>query len=517
MSERSTRPVRRLLSEDWQNALSDRLCRALAASIDTRGNVIPAAILSLLIVTVSCLISWRLGLPQMSIYGHDIFTMLDGSWRVLQGQIPHVDFYSAFGPVFYFVQAVGLSMSNYRVDGLVLSTALAGVLLGVWSFAIMRNRLSGMATVLGVAFVAFFWLAPFPIGEPYYMPSYAMQYNRLGYVLLFIIVVELFSSINKNLSRLDWGRFSTGIALASLLFMKANFFVMGAALVAGAYLIRVKKRRHAAFLVAGWLIVFGAIMVYFHGHLLPFWHDLRTAAGARQTRFDEIKDSIRTPIRNAATIVPILGLAVFAMLRRREPLTESLPCLKQPAFIALLILGADFILSLSNQQRFGFPLTDVAIILFIDQICRVEVKDRTDAYLGTVPALLLVLIATVLPGIMNTVNAWAIEVTMRKNTVISIAARVDAVPLADMVFDDHVDPVWGQSEANGHLLTTHVNDGLTLLRQNSGPRDRIACLCYANPFTYELLRPPIEGGRRLLRLRHQLYRTIPSHCRAYFG
>jgi hypothetical protein len=74
------------------------------------------------------------------------------------------------------------------------------------------------------------------------------------------------------------------------------------------------------------------------------------------------------------------------------------------------------------------------------------------------------------------------------------AARLDAAPFADMIFDDHVDPVWGQSEANGHLLTNHVNDGLALLRQNSGPNDRIACLCYANPFAYALLRPPMEGG-----------------------
>ena len=494
MNERFTRSLRRMLAGDHDVSLSGRVQQGVSAAIGARGQTWLVATVSLLIIAISCAVTWRLGLPQMSIYGHDIFTLLDGSWRVAQGEIPHVDFYSAFGPIFYFVQASGLLFAHYRVDGLVYGTVFAGLVLGLWALAIVRVRLSALAAVLSVAFITLFWLAPFPIGEPYYMPSYAMQYNRLGYVLLFIIVVELFGSARDEQPRWDWGGISTGIALGLLLFMKANFFVVGAVVAAGAYVTGAKRIRHAMFVIGGWLIVFSAIAIYFHGHLLAFWHDLRIAGGARQTRLNEVKDSLRTPIRNATAIIILAGLALVAALHGKKQTSRMPPCLRRPLLITLLVLAADFVLSLSNQQRFGFPLTTLAIILFVDQLCRLDFDEGRPAYVGAQPVLVLVMLAAILPSIMDTVNAWAIEVTMRKNTVLASAARLDAAPFADMVFDDHVDPVWGQSEANGHLLTNHVNDGLALLRRNSGPNDRIACLCYANPFPYALLRPPMEGG-----------------------
>jgi hypothetical protein len=39
-----------------------------------------------------------------------------------------------------------------------------------------------------------------------------------------------------------------------------------------------------------------------------------------------------------------------------------------------------------------------------------------------------------------------------------------------------------------------VNEGLGLLRRASSPREHVACLCFANPFSYALLRPPAQGG-----------------------
>lgn len=494
MNESRAQSFRRWFDNGPDDSTLDRVYRSFSSAIQTRGANWPVAVISLLIVFVSCAITWRLGLPHTSIYGHDIFTFLDGSWRVSQGQIPHVDFYSAFGPVFYFMQAAGLLLAHYHIEGLVYGTVLAGLVLGVWAIAVMRARFNAIAVLFGVAFLILFWLAPFPLGEPYYLPSFAMQYNRLGYVILFIAVVELFGKVREQPSRFDWGGLSTGVALGCLLFMKANFFAVGAVITAGAYVLRVRTLRHAAFVIAGWLVVFCVIASYLHWDLLAFWNDLRTAAGARQTRFHEIKDSVRTAVRNVTAVVAVLGLAGVALFRRKRAGVVFLPCLKQPLLIALLIIASDFVLSLSNQQRFGFPLTIVAIILFIDQLCRMEMEQDAPGWSAAEPALMLVMAAMVLPFIMDTVNAWAIQITMRQNTVLATAARIDSTPLVALVFDDHSDPVWGQSEANGHILTSHINDGLQLIRAHSGSNDRIACLCYDNPFPYALLRPPMEGG-----------------------
>src|ERR1039458_7597176 len=45
-----------------------------------------------------CMIRAYIGLATMRIYSHDAFVFLDGGWRLLNGQIPHRDFYSDLGP-----------------------------------------------------------------------------------------------------------------------------------------------------------------------------------------------------------------------------------------------------------------------------------------------------------------------------------------------------------------------------------------------------------------------------------
>src|SRR6185312_4465529 len=330
MNENLARSFRRWFDHGPDDSTLDRVYRLFSSAMQVPGARWPVAAIALLIVFVSCAITWRLGLPHTSIYGHDIFTFLDGTWRVSQGQIPHIDFYSAFGPIFYFMQAAGLLLAHYHIEGLVYGTVLAGLVLGAWGIAVIRARLNAVAGLFAVAFLILFWLAPFPLGEPYYLPSFAMQYNRLGYTILFLVVVELFGKIREEPARFDWGGLSTGIALGCLLFMKANFFAVGAVITAGAYVLRVRTLRHAVFAVAGWLVVFCVIESYLHWDLLAFWKDLRTAAGARQTRFHEIRDSVRTAFRNVTAVVAVLGLATVALFRRKGAVLRVLPCLKQP-------------------------------------------------------------------------------------------------------------------------------------------------------------------------------------------
>jgi hypothetical protein len=100
----------------------------------------------------------------------------------------------------------------------------------------------------------------------------------------------------------------------------------------------------------------------------------------------------------------------------------------------------------------------------------------------------------VLPSISDTWNAWAMEIASHRRPVLEIE-RVSAGPLEDMRFIDHEDPTsFGRASENGQTLVRNVDDGLQLLRANSNDRDRIACLCFSNPFSYALSRLPQKGG-----------------------
>ena len=81
------------------------------------------------------------GAVPTRVYGHDIFTYLDNGWRVINGQRPHADYYSAFGPLLFLVNALGLTLSHDSVDGIGYGSAIYALAVGLWS-ALGAGRLA---------------------------------------------------------------------------------------------------------------------------------------------------------------------------------------------------------------------------------------------------------------------------------------------------------------------------------------------------------------------------------------
>ena len=107
-----------------------------------------------------------------------------------QGQIPHRDFASAWGPLFFLIQAAGLTISGMRPAGLGYATALFGAAVALWTYLAARTRMAAaLACALGI-YAVLLITAPFPLGFNPLAFSYAMAYNRYGYALLGIILVE---------------------------------------------------------------------------------------------------------------------------------------------------------------------------------------------------------------------------------------------------------------------------------------------------------------------------------------
>src|ERR1019366_559095 len=77
-------------------------------------------------VALICGLAAFVGMPVLGVFEHDIFFSLDNAYRVSQGQIPHRDFASAWGPLFFLIQAAGLMISGMRPAGLAYANALFG-------------------------------------------------------------------------------------------------------------------------------------------------------------------------------------------------------------------------------------------------------------------------------------------------------------------------------------------------------------------------------------------------------
>src|SRR5260370_42113817 len=54
-----------------------------------------------------------MGAVPTRLFGHDIFFLLDNGWRVINGQRPHLDYYSPWGPVTFLVTAAGIFFFGY--------------------------------------------------------------------------------------------------------------------------------------------------------------------------------------------------------------------------------------------------------------------------------------------------------------------------------------------------------------------------------------------------------------------
>nr|WP_305907132.1 hypothetical protein [Methylomarinum sp. Ch1-1]MDP4519858.1 hypothetical protein [Methylomarinum sp. Ch1-1] len=86
-------------------------------------------------------LTFFVGTVPTHIFGHDIFFLLDNGWRVYNGQSPHVDFTSAWGPVTFLITALGMKISGGSIDAVGYGSALYGLIIGLWSYWLCGNRL----------------------------------------------------------------------------------------------------------------------------------------------------------------------------------------------------------------------------------------------------------------------------------------------------------------------------------------------------------------------------------------
>ena len=105
-------------------------------------------------LTLLCSIAVFIGVAPIRLFAHDTFFFLENGYRVLQGQVPHRDFQSAWGPTIYLVEAFGLILARMQADGVGYANAFFGALIATWAYAIARSRLAP-SVALGLAYQAY--------------------------------------------------------------------------------------------------------------------------------------------------------------------------------------------------------------------------------------------------------------------------------------------------------------------------------------------------------------------------
>jgi len=205
------------------------------------------------------------------------------------------------------------------VNGLGYANALAGVAIGIWAYLLLIRRVSGVLAVAGAGMLCLLSLAPVQLGESFRLSTIAMSYNRQGYALLGLLIIESFPLREDEPARGIGGAVSTGAVCAILLFLKANYFLVSIVLAAVSLIWngRIERRRMYG-LVAGFAVVAVMFLAYLRFDAGAMLADLRMAADARS---GAVSPAFVAQVfaENFPAFLILAGLGAMTQIVRRLP------------------------------------------------------------------------------------------------------------------------------------------------------------------------------------------------------
>ncbi len=429
-------------------------------------------------------------MPALRVFEHDIFFTLDNAYRVSQGQIPHRDFASAWGPLFFLIQAAGLTISGMRPAGLGYATALFGAAVALWTYLAARTRMAAaLACALGI-YAVLLITAPFPLGFNPLAFSYAMAYNRYGYALLGIILVEcgLQAFEAPAGKRPVAGRsFSIGAAWALLAFLKVTY-----AMVAVPFLLlwlwwRANRGRRFAALCGGFGVVAAMLLCYLRFDLADMSRDLVAAASGRGLTWKPW--SILSPAF-AIESIPLLLLAVAVSMGKSKASSDA-PGQARLWLYVLVTAGVSGFLLSTNHQSSALPLDGFAAVVLVDAAFAQRSAGAEAARPRRLLAVFLGALCFLPLTMMNAVSLVAASWDRYRGPEGAVV-RLNAERGAGMIFG----PVESSmtSESGGPPYLEALNDGLELIRARTAAGAGVLTIDMFNPFNYLLGRPSPRGG-----------------------
>jgi hypothetical protein len=444
-------------------------------------------------LAVICGATAFVGAVPTKIYGHDVFVWLAGGWRAINGQRPHLDFTSPWGPVMFMVSGLGLTISHHSVNGIGYGSAIVALIVGCWSFFLGKNRLASSPRVVLSLFLSAMVAAPYPLGLSPFFSSHAMLYNRYGYALLGLILLECFTVAHHPTgSHVDEliGGVSTGVALGLMLFLKVSYFLVAVGLigVVSLFLGRFVRQRILG-IVLGVSFVSVAMLAYLRFAVAAMLGDLRMAAA---TRSGALGSPFWIGMNHGSVLLGVLCFCLVAslILARRLP---------QWGGWKLPILGAFFFVTdvgliMSNAQVGDFPVCAVFAILLVNEITQYQQTLRATEAHSNRPAYAAALCLgglLFIPQFTSDLTGLAYGAWSKQRPAIPTAVvRFTSPNLKPLLLYENP----GNPPGEGRMFTTYVNDGVALLERETRPNETIHTMDATNPFPYAMERRPPRGG-----------------------
>ncbi|SFQ63880.1 hypothetical protein SAMN05421853_11513 [Roseivivax halotolerans] len=148
---------------------------------------IPLAVL--LTTALCCALLILPGVTVSSMYFNDLLIFLDGGYRVVHGQVPNIDFSTALGPLSFYIPGAGYWLSGSLGLAMPVGMSLLMLLIAPIAIHVIGSRMRPLIGVAVAIFVMLLLATPMNTGEAFSRVSFAMYYNRIGWVLLALLLI----------------------------------------------------------------------------------------------------------------------------------------------------------------------------------------------------------------------------------------------------------------------------------------------------------------------------------------
>ncbi len=440
-------------------------------------------------------------------WASDVPILLDGGWRIFNGQMPYRDFYLALGPIDYSLIALGMSITNATPQSIAVGNAIFGVVVGTWGWFLCSRRMRFIPAALITAWLILTATSASPLGAATHIMSCAMIYNRHGYALLGLILIECaFSHERDRFS----GGVSSGVAAILLAFLKLNFFFAGLLLIFATLAARNPDARRIRGLLVGAGATLAIFLAILRSAIFPFLLDMRYAIQSRIGGVG-IGATLRLGLSSIEILTALTLTAVTIMLIKRD--SDGQAFSNRLILLCLAMIAGSLVLRRTDYGESGYQLAVLWVIILIVKL--------TEAYPAAKEKVAISAVALIcLGGVFIQFGHEAATLqTLLQYQMPSVKAAASEVPgMQRMAFYELNMSTLDQFRfETGADFANYLDDGLRLLHQQSKPQETILTVGYSNPFPYLLRRKPAHGGSPWFHLGNDISKTHPLDAGVVFG
>ncbi len=463
---------------------------------------------ALLVVVLAAvgMLALKFGAPAANGRPWDTPMILDGAWRIANGQVPHRDFYNYIGDLPLYVTRLGMKLGRPCASAIDYGNVVLMAALILPAMAALRRRTSAMAAFLFSLFIGLLVITPRPLGDPYDYTDHAMLYNRHGEACIALLGALLFLPPRPGFggNRMNWWEaVLAGFLLTALLGCKLNYFAVGIGFFGVACITGRFGPGRALACVCAAAAFLAVALALSKIPLSDMLNDYRIMSGCQ---------SLGTKIRVFAvqTIKGILFLPVLLLLVWERFLGEA----KTPPWRDILVIAAifgcaTFLLS-SNTQVGEMPLLALAALYGAEMVLRQAVAPGETPFFNTVRRLgaFLLVLLFLLPSVATDLK------TIRYTTYAAIKKRWD-VPesLQSTSLNDFRFVRDGTRRTDMQKYMGELDEGIQLLRRHANPEMRLNAIIFSNPFHVALGLRPASGGLICLSASGLAQRSHPTLAR----